>query len=30
VRELERLLAERRDFRDVRRGPERPPNIIYR
>jgi len=30
VRELERLLAERRDFRDVRRGPDRPPTIMYR
>jgi hypothetical protein len=28
VRELERLLAERHDFRDDRRGPDRPP--IYR
>jgi hypothetical protein len=28
VRELERLLAERHDFRDDRRGPDRP--IIYR
>ena len=28
VRELERLVAERHDFRDDRRGPNRPP--IYR